>query len=67
VFLHKPTKRHISGSLVFPVETNKASKTNIDSKELTGSDFNQNANFHRKYQRAIFQGESGAEQNSAGI
>ena len=44
--------QNFDGSLVFPVETNKISKTNIDSKEPTGSDFHQNANFHGKYQRA---------------
>ena len=40
------------GSLVFPVETDIASKTEIDSKELTDFGFDQNANFHGEYQRA---------------
>lgn len=47
-------------SSVFPVETHETTKTNIDSKEFTGSDFHQNANFHGKYQRAKILSEKGS-------
>jgi spermidine/putrescine-binding protein len=45
---------YFSGSLGFVVETDLVSKTQIGSKKLTDSAFDQTASFQGKSQRAIF-------------